>query len=459
MGKLQQSHEKTALTHWQLVDVVASLATTSLAYDFAGQAVTAGVARGRDHVNTLAAYILARQLILWLNSLSSPMENVGLMLVTSQQARRRIIKYLIWIAILHSCLVLSIVATPLGNWILEGVHRTPKEIADTTRWALVGMAPYPILDACVRFTRGALIKHGQNTRIVWISSVADFTTQWIVVLFLLHYPVGEPIFLPIAACIIGASAHLVVLLYGYRTYVHGKLPSISDNGSNASFSEFVKFAWPLAVVQFAQRSSRPMVNLFVSRQAGGAVGLAALSVVYPMAHLGYGWLNQTRSLLPTYCADPTQLTALSSRVKFVMRFMLMCGLASFTYQATILFTPLKDVILDQIIGVTPEVAAACHGPLLIFAFLAWPVCLRALAHGWLTASKATKSMASSAVFRVGAVVAGLAVYPQLFPNGAPATLGVLALLTGFTCEALYVGSSALRIRRQRLATDMEAPRE
>eukprot|EP00045_Choanoeca_perplexa_P006918 m.60541 g.60541 ORF g.60541 m.60541 type:complete len:127 (-) comp13851_c0_seq1:1077-1457(-) len=88
----------TPLTHWKLIDVVASLATTSLAYDLAGQAVTAGVARGRDHVNTLAAYVLARQLILWTNSISSPMEYVGLMLATSQHARQRILKYLLWIA-------------------------------------------------------------------------------------------------------------------------------------------------------------------------------------------------------------------------------------------------------------------------------------------------------------------------------------------------------------------------
>jgi Na+-driven multidrug efflux pump len=171
-----------------------------------------------------------------------------------------------------------------------------------------------------------------------------------------------------------------------------------------------------------------------------------------MAHLGYGWINQTRSLLPTYCADPEQLVRLSPRVKFVMRFMALCGVASFTYQSVVLFTPLKDIILSYVIGVTPEVAAAAKGPLLLFAFIAWPVSLRALSHGWCTAIKATKSMATSALFRFGAVTLGLVLYPQLFPWLAGATLGILALLTGFSAEAIYVCSSAVRIRRQKLRT-------
>ena len=70
------------------------------------------------------------------------------------------------------------------------------------------MGVYPILDAFVRFTRGMLIKHGQHTRIVWMSSVADFTTQWVVVLLLLRYPLGPPICLPVAACVAGVSAHV-----------------------------------------------------------------------------------------------------------------------------------------------------------------------------------------------------------------------------------------------------------
>lgn len=169
-----------------------------------------------------------------------------------------------------------------------------------------------------------------------------------------------------------------------------------------------------------------------------------------MAHLGYGWINQTRPLLPTYCADPTQLVTLSPRVKFVIRFMGLCGLVSFSYQAVVLFTPLKDVILNDVIGVSPEVAVAAQGPLLLFAFIAWPVCLRALAHGWCTAMKATRSMATSALFRFGAVTLGLALYPQLLPWLAPATLGVLALLTGFSSEALYVSWSAWQIRTTKL---------
>jgi hypothetical protein len=203
------------------------------------------------------------------------------------------------------------------------------------------------------------------------------------------------------------------------------------------------------VVQLAQRSSRPVVNLFVSRQADGESSLAALAIVYPLAHLGYGWLNMMKPLLPTFGAE-LELLHLSGGVRRTVHFMLCCGGLAFAAQALLLWTPFKWWAMEGPMGVSHRLAATASPALSVFAFMAIPVCIRAIATSWCTALKETACLASSAAVRFINVLAGLAFLPQLLPWVNGATLGVLALLLGFGGEAIFVSYSAESIRQRRL---------
>ena len=121
----------------------------------------------------------------------------------------------------------------------------------------------------------------------------------------------------------GVLARLAVCYGGYLWFVLGDLPQNDpppetqariaptlvadalDGGDKMAalpaYTTLVSvfaFAWPLALVNSAQKASRPLVNLAVSRSATGAGGIAVLTVCYPIVHALYGWLDELKTVFP-----------------------------------------------------------------------------------------------------------------------------------------------------------------
>ncbi|EDQ93109.1 uncharacterized protein MONBRDRAFT_13565 [Monosiga brevicollis MX1] len=440
-----------------LVHLLASLATTSMVYDLAEQVVNAGIARGEHHVETLAAFALAHQLILWMCSFTSPLEYAGMMLVDSCESRRKLLYYVSLFGLSAWMLALTLALTPLGHLVINDLHRRSDDVADATRLALLWMGLYPFLDAVARVHRGILVKQTKRSDIIWLSSLLDIGTQTATVFYYMHFPPQQPIWLPVVAFVAGVSVHATCLLLGYWMLVANHLPARPAKNESMTLTSFLKFSGPLCIVQLAQRSSRPLINLSVSRLPGGTTSLAVLGIVYPVAHFGYGWINNARSLMPAFCTDREDLLRLAPVVRQISRFVVGCGVISLAFQLALLYTPLVDVVVQQWIGASPELSEAARLPLRIFAFNTIPVTARAIAHSWCTAMKETKLIAFSAAYRFGAVTMGLLVYPFCWPDARGAVIGILALISGFSAEAAYVLHRCYTIRRQFLRAASHPP--
>lgn len=68
--------------------------------------------------------------------------------------------------------------------------------------------------------------------------------------------------------------------------------------------QLVLFVSPLVFVLGIQRISRPTVNLLVARyspnECEAAIAVAVLTTTYPLGRMAYGWLNQLRTMSPTF---------------------------------------------------------------------------------------------------------------------------------------------------------------
>ncbi len=64
------------------------------------------------------------------------------------------------------------------------------------------------------------------------------------------------------------------------------------------------FVSPLMFVLGIQRISRPMINLLVARfspnECEAATAIAVLTATYPLGRMAFGWLNQLRTISPTF---------------------------------------------------------------------------------------------------------------------------------------------------------------
>ena len=104
---------------------------------------------------------------------------------------------------------------------------------------------------------------------------------------------------------------------------------------------------------------------------------------------------------------------------------------------TLFWTPaIRTWMLEDLIGVTSQIAMLCVTPLCIFTFFPLPVSVRTYYHGRGLVLRRTEAMAPSGPARVAAAWLALIVLGMTPVAGA--TRGIAALFCGFCAEALTV---------------------
>ena len=96
----------------------------------------------------------------------------------------------------------------------------------------------------------------------------------------------------------------------------------------------VLFISPLVFVLGIQRLSRPMINLLVARyspnECQAATAVAVLTATYPLGRMAYGWLNQLRTVSPTFQTvnTPISLYIYFCRLVYTLEFNLVLYMCS-----------------------------------------------------------------------------------------------------------------------------------
>jgi hypothetical protein len=215
---------------------------------------------------------------------------------------------------------------------------------------------------------------------------------------------------------------------------------LPEEGEGLSYGYILGFFWPLGLVLAIQGLSRPLINLFVSRAVDGTEALAVLAVVYPLGMLPYTWINEMRSL-------PAAFREMEGGLYYIRRFIGVGGLLSFLVALVLFWTPVRDFILEDLIGLQEDLAALCRMPVFILAFFPLVVMVRAYVNGVSLVERRTRALAPSAPLRIGIIVAVLAALQGTEMHGA--TRGIVALLSGFVVEALAMWWGVIGIKWRR----------
>ncbi|NKB71676.1 MAG: hypothetical protein GKR89_31765 [Candidatus Latescibacteria bacterium] len=407
-----------------LARFLAPLVLTLIVQELGGQFLNSGMARLPQATQTLAAYGLAWGLVSFWASPLSQVRQISLVLATSRRSLRHLLGLVVVGSIGLTGVLLLLACTPLGIWVVGRGHGVAGPLLDTVLRALFWLAPYPIFYGMSRFLAGLLLQVRRPAVITW-STLASIGLSITLVLTLVptEFIRTDPIRLPLLVTYGGALLDMAILAAGYYLLVRGQLQAQSANDPQTIY--VLRFFWPLALVMAIQGLSRPAINLYVGLQAGGEAALAVLTVVYTVAHTGYGWLNEMRSLAPAFVHQQNSLRS-------IQRFALAAGLVSFAVMGMAFWTPVREFLLVDLIGVQPNLAAQCRIPLMLFTFFPLVVALRAHWHGVALVQHRTQALWPSAPARLGAILVSLYILNRLGLEGA--ALGVAALLVGFTAE-------------------------
>jgi hypothetical protein len=411
----------------QFARFILPLVLTVIVQELSKQVLNGGMARMPQATETLASYGLAWGIVYLLNSPLLQGRQLGLVLVDSQAAFAKVHLF-VWLSgFLLAVVLVGLAITPPGIWIVETLHGVSQTLGLLARETLLWLAPLPIIASLFRFYSGLLIRI-QRTDIVSYAVLTGIGASILAVFALLPTPLvqSKPILLPVLVIYAGSLPELGIVLWGYQRYVRR---SLATDGHELTWGYIARFFWPLALIMAIQGLSRPLINLFISRGPNGEQALAVLTVVYALGHLPYGWINDIRSLPPAFRDKSGSLAA-------IRRFALGCGLLSFGSMIVLFWTPLRDYILGNWIGVDASLIVHCKWPLTIFSFFPLTVMVRAYLHGVGLLEHRTKALAPSGPARIAAILIALVVLAPFPIHGA--TRAIAALLSGFVTETAVV---------------------
>ena len=437
------------MRYLQLLRFLLPLVLTAIVLGLSGQVLNGGMARMPSATTTLASFGLAWGIVLFLASTLTQTRQLGLVLVHGRSDFKKVQLFVIVLGLLLTGAVVSLAITPLGTWVIEDLHGVDRSLGEIVRRALLWLMPIPVLSGLLRFYSGVLIR-ARRTDIVSYATLTNIGASIVTVFVLLPTTLirQSPILLPLIVTYAGLLLELAIVYGGYRRFVTYPLASRKDK--TLSIGYIFRFFWPLALIMAIQGFSRPLINLFVSRETDGAQALAVLTVAYALGHLPYGWLNEIRNLAPAFQNERGSLVR-------IRRFAAGCGLVSTGLMFALFWTPLREYILSRLIGLDAPLAAQAAVPLMIFSFFPLAVTIRAYLHGVGLVEHRTQAMAPSAPSRIGAILLALLILPLLGLRGA--TLGVTALYCGFVVETIAVwwGVTGKQLRQQKVVVPSEHP--
>ena len=423
------------------------LILTILIFEFGAQSINAGMARMPDAIRMLAAFGLAWGLVTALSSPLAQIRYAGLVLVEDKRDFWRGLYYVGALALLMVAVQWLLGGTPLSRHLLEGLHSINSETGDLVRVMMIWMLPMPLLRGITQLGAGVLTR-GKHTGKISVATALSVAAGFATVVALLQVEAirAHPIWLPILVLYASTLTECVAIVCFLWRFFGDGLPDALDRPP-ITYRAFLRFTWPLALMNFMQESSRPLINLFVVRGAHGAEAMAALTVAYTLGQWTYRWLNELRALMPPFYSE------LQSYRPF-LRYAYWCGLVASAICILFFWTPLRTVLLEQVIGLTPALAELSRVPLQIYTFFPFVVVHRAHFHSIAFMERHTLPMAVGAPMRTGAILVALLILPLFGVQGA--TLGVAALLSGFTSETvtiwwLILGREQLRTWRTRPA--------
>jgi len=424
------------LTYSRIFRVWSPLALTWLLMAVEGPLLAALIARMQAPIPNLAAFGVAYAFGLVAEAPVIMLMSAATALCRDADSYRRLRAFTLVLSGGVTLLLGLLLVPPVYELVATRLLGLPSEVAGPTHLALVCLLPWPGAIGLRRFYQGVLIADGR-TRRVTVGTLARVSSMALTGFAL---AVFEPLTGAAAgglALSCGVVAEMLVARRLVRPSVK-QLLKTSPDGEALDYRGILDFYLPLALTPFIGLSIQPVVTFFLGRGRDPIESLAVLPVLY-----GLTFVFRALGLSYQEAAIALAGRQLEHR-REAGRFALGLGIACVAMLGMIALTPLADVWLRLISGLSSELASFARLPLVLMCLLpgltVWITWQRSL----LVLAKRTTQVSVATVVEALAILVLLAIFiPRLDWPGI--SIAALALTAGRMLSIVYLAPPVRRL--------------
>ncbi len=421
-------------TYRELISLSAPLAFSAFVMNLEGPVVASGLSRLPEPALALAAFGVAFNLALLVESPIISMLEGSIALVRDRQSFFRFGLFMAAAGLGLALLGFGLYFTPAVDRVMLDVLGVPPEIAREAAAAVRFLVLWPPLIGLRRFLQGLMVRFGK-TRPIAYAVVVRLAVLGIVVFWgpsVFHLPGAM---LGTLAEALSVAAEALLIAWWSRPAVGRVLHELPSRGiSPLTAGAILKFYTPLIWMQVLLNAVPSVITGGIGRATLPELSLAAWPVV-----------NSTVNLVgnPLSMLQHTVIAVGTTRAHRVSRFTVGAGLVGSAALTLLAFTPLLDVYLGGRLGLTPRIVDLARTPVRILVVLPVLVALRALLRGRLVAVRQTSLVGLAVTIYLLAIAVLLPVVAAR--TGFPGVVAAGIALVGAT--AAEVGFLALGLTR------------
>ncbi len=340
----------------------APLQATWLMMSLEGPFLAAIIARLPDPKFNLAAYGVAFALAILVEAPVIMMMSASTALVDTAGNYRRLRNFMWMLNIGITVAMLLLLFTPLWDLLIyRGMGLDPR-VGHLVRVAMLILLPWPAAIGYRRFYQGLLIRSGLTRRVAW-GTLVRLTTMSATALVCWRLTDMAGAWVGAAALSVGVVAEAVASRLMVHATVRRLLQDADPDETPQSYRAIWDFYLPLALTSTISLAVQPMVTFFMGQARFSLESLAVLPVINSLV-----FIFRT----PGLSFQETAITMLGrswENFAVVRRFALILGGGATVGLALIALTPLADVWLQRVSGLTPELAGFAHVPLRVLVII------------------------------------------------------------------------------------------
>jgi len=373
----------------------------------------------------LAAFSIAFAFCVTANGATMIGTQAGICFITDRTSALRLLRFFILLVLIPFSILEFTALTPFGDMVIGEWMGTSPAVVRQARNALaiLGLWTFPVL---IRNFAYALVMNRRRTILITYATAVRLISLILFLILFSKWFSGAVV--GALATVSGMTVEAVYMIVVARPFF-ARLSRDVDHP--ATYREFWSFCWPLIITQTIENGVLLVINFFLGNLANPDLAIASFGVVYGLLRI---LLAPLRNLVQAAQA------LLKKRADLVVMYKFTIGLILFYIVINFLlfYTPMNDLILNGIMGLSPELSAYSTPSVRIIFTVAIFWATASLLRGILSGMRKTRFIAVAAGIRL-AVVAGIGYLSFLFPQINGSVLGVLSLAGSFAVETILLG--------------------